>query len=81
MLSQSEFKNYHWSSLQPDIFATLVMAPAVELIKEHKKTGKLGLLSMIVDTNSPDGVIDSYDVGMFAARLLVLEQTEKARQS
>jgi hypothetical protein len=53
------------------------MAPALELIKEHKKTGKQGPLSMIMDTNSPNAVIDSYDFGLFAAHLLASEQTEK----
>jgi uncharacterized protein YbjT (DUF2867 family) len=53
------------------------MALALELIKEHKKTGEQGPLSMIMDTNSPNAVIDSYDVGVFAAHLLASEQTEK----
>jgi uncharacterized protein YbjT (DUF2867 family) len=53
------------------------MAPALELIKEHKKTGMQGPLSMIMDTNPPNAVIDSYDVGVFAAHLLASEQTEK----
>jgi uncharacterized protein YbjT (DUF2867 family) len=53
------------------------MALALELTKEHKKTGEQGPLSMIMDTNSPNAVIDSYDVGVFAAHLLASEQTEK----
>jgi hypothetical protein len=77
MLSQPEFKDLQWSSLQPNIFATQVMAPALELIKEHKKTGLQGPLSMIMDTNSPNGVIDAYDVGVFAAHLLASEQIIK----
>jgi uncharacterized protein YbjT (DUF2867 family) len=77
MLSQPEFKDLQWSSLQPNIFATQVMAPALELIKEHKKTGLQGPLSMIMDTNSPNGVIDAYDVGVFAAHLLASDQTDK----
>jgi uncharacterized protein YbjT (DUF2867 family) len=77
MLSQPEFKDLHWSSLQPNIFATQVLAPAVELIKEHKKTGKQGPLSLFLDTNSPNGVIDSHDVGVFAAHLLAQERTDK----
>jgi hypothetical protein len=77
MLSQPEFKNYHWSSLQPNIFATQVMAPVLEFIKEHRKTGTQGPLSMIMDPDSPNAVIDSYDVGVFAAHLLASEQTDK----
>jgi uncharacterized protein YbjT (DUF2867 family) len=53
------------------------MAPALEFIREYRKTGKQGPLSMIMDTNSPNAVIDAYDVGVFAAHLLASEQTEK----
>jgi hypothetical protein len=54
-----------------------VIAPALALIKEHRKTGKQGPLSMIMDTDSPNAVIDPYDVGVFAAHLLASDQTEK----
>jgi hypothetical protein len=77
LLGQPEYRNYHWSSLQPNIFATQVMAPALDLIKEYRKTGKQGPFSMIMDTNSPNAVVDANDVGVFAAHLLASEQTEK----
>jgi hypothetical protein len=53
------------------------MAPALEFIKEHKKTGKQGSLSLILDRDSPNAMIDAYDVGVFAAHLLATEETDK----
>lgn len=47
-LSQPEFEQYHWTSLQPNIFATQTLAPVAEFIKEHKKAGKQGPLSLII---------------------------------
>jgi hypothetical protein len=49
----------------------------LELIKEHRKTGKQGPLSMIMDRDSPNALIDAYDVGVFAAHLLATEETDK----
>lgn len=41
MLSQPEYsEKMHWSSLQPNVFTPLILAPAVELIKQIRKTGK-----------------------------------------
>lgn len=81
MLSQPEFKDYQWSSLQPNIFATYVLGTAVELIKEHRKTGKQQQLSLVLDRNSPNGLIDASDVGVFAAHLLASEKTDKHNQA
>lgn len=77
MLGQSEFKDYHWSSLRPNVFATQVLAAALELIKKHKVTGKQGTLSTMLDRSSPVGIVDSYDVGVFAAHLLATVHTDK----
>jgi hypothetical protein len=49
----------------------------LEFIKEHKKTGKQGSLSLILDRDSPNAMIDAYDVGIFAAHLLATEETGK----
>jgi uncharacterized protein YbjT (DUF2867 family) len=75
MLSQPEFENLHWSSLQPNGFAPMFLTPTAEFIKEFKKTGKQGSLSMIIDASTPTGLIDSYDVGVVAAHLLAQEDT------
>ena len=75
MLSQPEFKNMHWSSLQPNGFAPMFLTPAAEFIKEYKKTGKQGSVSMMIDESTPTALIDSHDVGVVAAHLLAAEQT------
>jgi hypothetical protein len=61
---QPKYKNHHWHSLQPNIFATRAMAPTLDLIKEHRRTGRQGPLSMIMDIKSPHAVIDACDVGV-----------------
>jgi hypothetical protein len=53
------------------------MGPALEFIKEHRKMGKQGPLSLILDRDSPNAMIDAYDVGVFAAYLLASEETDK----
>lgn len=75
MLSQPEFNNMHWSSLQPNGFAPMVLWAAAELIKEQKKTGKQSSLSLMMDATTPTGLIDPYDVGVVAAHLLAQENT------
>jgi uncharacterized protein YbjT (DUF2867 family) len=75
MLSQPEFRSMHWSSLQPNGFAPMFLTPAAEFIKDFKRTGKQGSVSLIIDASTPTGLIDSYDVGVVAAHLLAAEQT------
>lgn len=75
MLSQPEFKDLHWSSLQPNGFSSMFLWPAAEFIKNFKKTGKQGQLSFIIDASTPTGLIDPYDVGVVAAHLLAQENT------
>lgn len=77
LLGQPEYQNYHWSSLQPNVFTTQVLAPALDFITEHRKTGKQGPLSLILDRDSPNAMIDAYDVGVFAAHLLAFEETSR----
>ena len=75
MLGQPEFKELHWTSLQPNIFLSMALGATAEFIKEFKKTGKQGPLSIILDGSTPTGLIDSYDVGVVAAHLLAQEDT------
>jgi uncharacterized protein YbjT (DUF2867 family) len=72
---QAYYPRSHWSSLQPNGFAPMFLTPTAEFIKDFKKTGKQGSLSMIIDASTPTGLIDSYDVGVVAARLLAQEDT------
>ncbi|KAK5704840.1 hypothetical protein LTR97_001949 [Elasticomyces elasticus] len=80
MLSQPEFSNMHWSSLQPNVFTSMFAAPAAALIKEFRKTGKQsGPLSLILNADTPTGIIDPYDVGVFAAHLLAREDVSSSQ--
>ncbi|KAK5729544.1 hypothetical protein LTR17_011847 [Elasticomyces elasticus] len=80
MLSQPEFSNMHWSSLQPNVFTSMFAAPAAALIQEYRKTGKQsGPLSLILNADTPTGIIDPYDVGVFAAHLLAREDASSSQ--
>jgi hypothetical protein len=75
LLGQPEFKALHWTSLQPNLFTTMGLNATAEFIKEFKKTGKQGPLSMMMDASTPAGLINPYDVGVIAAHLLAQEDT------
>ncbi|KAJ5519801.1 hypothetical protein N7463_000254 [Penicillium fimorum] len=70
LLSSPEFTNLQWTSLQPNIFTPLYLAGAVEFIKQYRKTGEHGTLKLMASKDAPVGVIDPYEVGVFAASLL-----------
>lgn len=80
MLSQPEFKNMHWTSLQPNVFYSIVLGPAAEYIKEHRKSGKSGKLSLMLDANTPVGVIEASEIGVLAAHLLAQDDTSAYNQ-
>lgn len=71
LLSSPEFERLQWTSLQANVFSSFFLAPAVELVKEFRKTGKQGPLRLIASENAPVGIIDASEVGIFAAHLLV----------
>ncbi|KAJ5945268.1 hypothetical protein N7516_005436 [Penicillium verrucosum] len=73
LLSSPEFTNLQWTSLQPNIFSAFYLSRAVEFIKHYRKTGKQGHLKLIVSKDAPVGIIDSSEVGVFAAHLLSQE--------
>ncbi|CAI7627413.1 unnamed protein product [Penicillium palitans] len=73
LLSSPEFTNLQWTSLQPNIFSAFYLSSAVEFIKQYRKTGKQGDLKLIASKEAPIGVIDSSEVGVFAAHLLSQE--------
>ena len=81
MLGQPEFKEMHWTSLQPNIFLPLALGATAEFIKEFKRTGKQSPLSIILDTSTPTGMIDPYDIGVVAAHLLAQEDTTAHNQA
>jgi uncharacterized protein YbjT (DUF2867 family) len=75
MLSQPEFRNISWSSLQPNGFLPMFLQPAASFIKQYQKTGKQGTLSLMVNKDGPIGLVDSDDVGRVAAHLLAQDDT------
>jgi uncharacterized protein YbjT (DUF2867 family) len=75
MLSSPEFNGMHWSSLQPNGFSTLVLGAAAELVKTHRKGGKQETLRLLLDEDTPAGIVHPDDVGNFAAHLLLQEDT------
>lgn len=81
MLSQPHFEDMHWTSLQPNVFFPYVLGTAAEFVKEHRKTGKQGQLSLMLAADAPVGVIDAIDVGNVAAHLLVQDDTRTHNQA
>lgn len=73
LLSSPEFTNLQWTSLQPNVFSSFYLASAVALIKQYRQTGKQGDLKLMASKDAPVGVIDSSEVGVFAAHLLSQE--------
>jgi len=75
LLSSPEFEKLQWSSLQPNGFSDMVLASAAEHIKEYRKTGQQSTVSLILNADTPTGIIDPREVGVFAAHLLAQEDT------
>lgn len=75
MLDSPEFGNLHWTSLQPNVFTTLWLTPAAELIKAVRNGGKQHTLRLMANADGPIGVIDPSEIGVFAAHLLLQEDT------
>ncbi|OQE75628.1 hypothetical protein PENNAL_c0072G09085 [Penicillium nalgiovense] len=76
LLESSEFKAMHWTSMQPNIFGSYFVGPAAEFIKEYRKTGRADTeLKLMAAKDGAAGIIDPHEVGVFAAHLLVQEDT------
>jgi nucleoside-diphosphate-sugar epimerase len=70
LLSSPEFEKLQWTSLQPNIFTTMVLEPALEFIKQYRRDGKQSALLLIPDEDALLGCVHPDDVGRFAAVLL-----------
>lgn len=73
LLNSPEFDRLRWTSLQPNIFSQFILMPAAALIKRIRETGEQETLRLLVSEDAAVGIIDSNDVGIFAAHLLVAE--------
>lgn len=77
LLSSPAYEKLHWTSLQPNVFFSFYLQNAANLIKQFRETGKQSILRLMASEDDPVGVIDPYDVGVFAAHLLVTDDTTK----
>jgi uncharacterized protein YbjT (DUF2867 family) len=75
MLSSPEFEGLQWTSLQPNVLSQFYLSPAAEFIKEYRETGKQNTLRLMASADAPVGIIDSNEVGVFAAHLLAEKDT------
>ncbi|KAL4948305.1 hypothetical protein BDW69DRAFT_176736 [Aspergillus filifer] len=76
LLESPEFSSMQWTSLQPNSFAPLYFHTAAEFIKNFRNTGKQdGTLKLMGAEDVPSAPIDPVEVGVFAAYLLVQEDT------
>ncbi|KAK1143997.1 hypothetical protein N8T08_005906 [Aspergillus melleus] len=75
LLDSPQFGALQWTSLQPNIFSQLWLSSAAGLIKQFRNTGEQGTLKLLAAEDAPTGIIDPADVGIFAAHLLVQDDT------
>ncbi|KAL7956505.1 NAD(P)-binding protein [Trichoderma compactum] len=73
LLSQPEFVDLQWTSLQQNFFTRHWLGPAIGFIAEYKQTEQQGVLSVLSSEDSPAGLIDPEDIGTVAAHLLALD--------
>ncbi|RAL03380.1 NmrA-like family protein [Aspergillus ibericus CBS 121593] len=81
LLGSPEFSNLQWTSLQPNVFSPLIMAPAAEFIKGYRKTGKQSILRLLLSEDASVGTIDPDEVGVIAAHLLSQDDTSVHNQA
>lgn len=77
MLESPAFEKLHWTSLQPNVFSTLVLGTAAEMIKKVQGGGKQGTLRLFASADAPVGIIDPHDVSRVAAKLLLEKDTSR----
>ncbi|CEI68135.1 hypothetical protein FVEN_g12259 [Fusarium venenatum] len=77
MLGSDEFSNLKWTSLQPNVFTELALAPATAAIKHFKETGNQAPLSLMFAEHAPVAPVDPAEVGAFAARLLAADDPNR----
>ncbi|KAF3044459.1 hypothetical protein E8E12_010870 [Didymella heteroderae] len=77
MLESPAFEKLHWTSLQPNVFSTLVLSPAAEMIKRVRDGEDPGTLRLFASADAPVGIIDPYDVSRVAAKLLLMEDISR----
>jgi uncharacterized protein YbjT (DUF2867 family) len=80
-LSQPEFKSLQWTSLQANLFTSVLIDSMVDWIKQYQKTGSQGVLKTVLAADVPVGVIDPEEVGKIGAHLLALDDPTPHNQA
>lgn len=73
MLEQPEFQNLKWTSLQPNVFISMFTDVAKDWVSTYKKDGTKSPYKLMLDGGTNAAPIDSSEVGLFAGKLLALE--------
>lgn len=81
LLTQPEFKELQWTSLQPNFFTASYLASAVSWIKSYKRNGKQETLATNLAADVPVAMINPEDVGNVGAHLLALEDPTPHNQA
>lgn len=81
MLSTKPFEKLRWTSLQPNLFLPFALAPAVELVKGWRESGRQGTLSLLLTKDIPVGLVDPFEVGVLAGNLLLEKDSSQYNKS
>lgn len=73
MLESPEFDRLRWTSLQPNVFSQFALMSAAALINKFRDTGKQETLRLMASEDAAVGIIDSNEVGILAAHLLLVQ--------
>ncbi|KAK6436781.1 hypothetical protein LTR95_007020 [Oleoguttula sp. CCFEE 5521] len=74
LLSQPEFAELQWTSLQPNYFTRMYLASAAEWVKQYRKTGNSQeVFKTNLEADQAVAMLDPEDVGSVGAHLLALD--------
>lgn len=76
----AEFAALQWTFLQSIVFTHFYLSNAAGLIRNYRKTGKQDTLRLMASEDSPMGIVNPKEVGVFAAHLLSLLRTKKPKR-
>jgi uncharacterized protein YbjT (DUF2867 family) len=80
LLAQPEYNDLKWTSLQPNVFTPFISGPAEEWLKQYRQNKTVGKeeiprFDFMLDGDAGVAVVDPYEVGICAAKLLLEENT------
>lgn len=75
LLSTPEFAPLRWTSLQPNVFHQTWLYGAVQFVNAFRATGKQEKFLLPASEDAPNASVDADDVGVIAAKLLLLEDS------